>query len=70
MAVRVRVKIMVPDTDKEITSTALLNSGFETEAPQIILPVAVAERLGLHIIATDLIDCMPQIMKRFDRIEE
>ncbi|MCD6591588.1 MAG: hydroxyethylthiazole kinase, partial [Thaumarchaeota archaeon] len=29
-----------------------------------------AERLGLHIIATDLIDSIPQIMKRFDRIEE
>jgi len=29
-----------------------------------------AERLGLHIIATDLINSIPQIMKRFDRIEE
>ena len=30
----------------------------------------VAERLGLHILATDLIDAIPQVMKKFDRIEE
>ena len=48
MAVRVRVKIRATDTEKEILSTALLNSGFETDSPQVILPVAAAEMLGLY----------------------
>ena len=29
-----------------------------------------AEKLGLHIIATDLIEMIPRVMKRFDRVEE
>jgi len=28
-----------------------------------------AEKLGLHIIATDLLDTIPQVMKPFDRVE-
>jgi len=31
---------------------------------------AVAERLGLHVIATDLINAIPEVMKKFDRVEE
>ncbi|MEM4648846.1 MAG: NAD(P)H-hydrate dehydratase, partial [Nitrososphaerota archaeon] len=28
-----------------------------------------AEKLGLHMIATDLLDMIPQVMKPFDRVE-
>ncbi len=30
----------------------------------------VTERLGLHIIATDLLDAIPQVMVPFDRVED
>jgi len=30
----------------------------------------VTEKLGLHMIATDLISAIPEVMKKFDRVEE
>lgn len=36
------------DTGKEVVTTALVNSGFETETPQIILPIRAASELGLY----------------------
>ena len=45
MGVRVRVKIM--HGDKVLETAALVNTGFETPNPQILLPVKAAEKLSL-----------------------
>jgi len=45
VAVRVKVKITVGDRGLELT--ALLNSGYEAETPQLLVPIRVAELLGL-----------------------
>jgi len=45
MGVRVRVKIEVGDRSVELP--ALLNSGFESDEPDVVVPVSVAEALGL-----------------------
>lgn len=46
MAVRVRVKLK--STKGEAVTAALANSAFETEAPEAILPIRIAERLGIY----------------------
>lgn len=43
----VRVRLLIRCGDKELETTALVNSGFETETPQLLLPVSAARRLGL-----------------------
>ena len=45
MAVRVRLRVRAGS--REITTVALVNSGFETEVPQLMIPVALARALGL-----------------------
>lgn len=47
MAVRVRVGV---ESDKgSVETSALVNSGFESETPLILLPLKLAERLGFSI---------------------
>ena len=45
MGVRVRVRLEVGDRAMEVP--ALLNSGFESDEPDVVIPVEVAEALGL-----------------------
>jgi hypothetical protein len=45
VACRVRVRLRVGD--RVFEGRALLNSGFETDAPDIVIPVDVAKELGL-----------------------
>ena len=45
MACRVRVRLR--RDDRTIETSAILNSGFETDSPDIIIPVELAKRLGL-----------------------
>lgn len=45
MAVRIKVKISI--NEKNLETIALLNSGYEAETPQILVPIQVAEFLGL-----------------------
>ncbi len=45
MVVRVRVKISV--NDKSVETSALLNSGYETEMPQILIPIPLAKILNI-----------------------
>jgi len=45
VAVRVRSKIMLLD-GRMLKATALVNTGFETEKPQLLLPVKAAENMG------------------------
>jgi len=46
VAVRVRSRIKLLD-GRMLEATALVNTGFETEKPQLLLPVKAAEKLGL-----------------------
>jgi hypothetical protein len=48
MAVRIKIKLK-PRKGKgnELEVNALINSGFETEEPEIVLPIKLAQRLGL-----------------------
>jgi predicted aspartyl protease len=47
MAVRVRLKLT--HNDREAETVALVNTGFETDEPEILLPLKLAEKLGLHL---------------------
>ncbi|MGB9730107.1 MAG: hypothetical protein ACP5GU_08345 [Thermoprotei archaeon] len=47
MAVRVKIRIEVRNLKKVIESSALVNTGFETERPQLLVPRKLAELLGL-----------------------
>ena len=42
-----RVKVKLKRDDMSIETSALINSGFETDAPDIVLPVELARKLGL-----------------------
>mgnify|MGYP000341891567 CR=1 FL=1 len=46
MVVRLRVRIR--SSSGELITSALANSGYEAEEPEVVLPVSVAERLGLY----------------------
>jgi len=45
MAGRVRVRLR--REDKFVETSALLNSGFETDSPDVVIPVGVAKALGV-----------------------
>jgi hypothetical protein len=47
MAVRVRLRVRSRTTGRELRVNALVNSGFETFKPQLLIPARVAELLGL-----------------------
>ncbi|MBS7651993.1 MAG: hypothetical protein QW638_03875 [Candidatus Bathyarchaeia archaeon] len=47
MAVRVKLRIRAKGSGGEAVSPALVNSGFETEKPQLLIPVGLARVLGL-----------------------
>jgi hypothetical protein len=47
MAVRIKLKLKSRTTSRELRVNALVNSGFETLRPQLLVPVRVAEYLGL-----------------------
>ena len=44
----VRVRIRIKSSRGEAETPALVNTGFETEEPEILLPVKLAEKLGLY----------------------
>ena len=54
MAVRVRLRIK--GKNGEIVTSALVNSGFEAEEPQLIIPLSLAERLNLASSEVDIED--------------
>jgi len=43
----VRVKVRIKYKDASLDLVALVNTGYETDVPEILVPVSVAERLGL-----------------------
>jgi hypothetical protein len=42
-----RVKVMIRTEEGVVETSALLNSGFESDEPDIVIPVSVAEKLHL-----------------------
>ena len=46
MGVRVRVRIKYGDAALDLV--ALVNTGYETDVPEIFVPVSVAEKLGIY----------------------
>ncbi len=48
MAVRVRLRIRSRLSGSEKLVSALVNSGFETATPQLLIPVALARELSLY----------------------
>lgn len=44
----VRVKLRLKSRDKEVVRSALVNSGYETDAPELLIPEGVAETLGIY----------------------
>jgi hypothetical protein len=46
LAVRVRVRLRTKEGREELT-VALVNSGFESDRPQILTPISLARRLDL-----------------------
>lgn len=49
MAVRVRLLIRSLDTNVEVLTAALVNSGHEVEEPEILLPRRLAEFMGVSL---------------------
>jgi len=47
MAVRIRIKIKAKHSNKEVFSSALVNSGFETEKPQLLIPIKLAKAIDI-----------------------
>ncbi len=47
IAVCVRVVVRIRYGDRVLTSSALVNTGYESDVPEVLLPVRASERLGL-----------------------
>lgn len=47
MAVRVKLRIKSLRTGRQVTTSALVNSGYEAETPQLLIPRRLAAELGL-----------------------
>ena len=47
MGVRIRLKIRHNNT--EVETTGLVNSGYESDEPEIHIPLALAKKLGFHM---------------------
>jgi len=52
----VRVRLRIKGKSGEIETSALVNSGFEAEEPQLIIPLSLAERLNLASLEVDIED--------------
>ncbi len=49
MAIRIRLKVRSRlDPEHEVSTVALVNSGFEADTPQLLVPMGLAKALNLH----------------------
>jgi hypothetical protein len=49
MAIRVKVRLRTrQEPVSELSTVALVNSGFEADSPQILVPIRLAKELGLY----------------------
>jgi len=44
----VRIKVKLTSKNKTLETVALINIGFETNQPEILLPIKLAEKLNLN----------------------
>lgn len=49
MVVRVRVKLKPVGLNGWIETSALINSGYEADKPELVIPLALAKALGLNL---------------------
>ena len=49
MAIRIRIAIRRLGSTDEVETTALVNSGYEVEVPEIHLPTPLARKLGFNV---------------------
>jgi len=47
VAVRVKLRIRARSSGRDVETAALVNSGFETTTPQLLIPRRLAEELGI-----------------------
>ena len=50
----VRVKVRIERSGKVVETSALANSGYEAETPQLLIPIPLAETLGLWLPTEEL----------------
>ena len=55
MPVRVKLKVKARSTGRNVETVALVNSGFITEKPQLLIPKRLAEKLGIWPPPTSLV---------------
>ncbi len=48
MAIRIKLRLKTGTSGEPIEVSALINSGFETDTPQLLIPVELARRLALY----------------------
>ena len=48
MAVRIKLRLRARASGEVIEVSALINSGFETDSPQLLIPMELARRLALY----------------------
>ena len=48
MAVRIKLRLRARASGGAIEVSALINSGFETDSPQLLIPMGLARRLALY----------------------
>jgi len=52
----VRVKLRIKGKSRELVTSTLINSGFEAEEPQLIIPLRLAEALGISTVEASIED--------------
>ena len=50
VAVRVKISIRNIETNFEVSTAALVNTGYEVEEPEILLPRRLAEYISLSLV--------------------
>jgi len=48
MAVRIKLRLRARASGEAIEVSALINSGFETDSPQLLIPMGLARRLAIY----------------------
>jgi hypothetical protein len=58
MAVRIKLELKSRTSGEAVNVSALINTGFETDSPQLLIPVELARRLALYPppIASNIIE--------------
>ena len=48
MAIRIKLKLRSKTSENTVEVSALINSGFETESPQLMIPTSLARHISLY----------------------